>query len=44
MFAVGFLIYEILNDWRIKDHSYKDVLGYLYGIGAGAVILYLMGV
>ena len=31
MFFIAFLYYEILEDWRIVDHSYKDVLGWLIG-------------
>lgn len=42
VFGAGFLVYEALEDWRIKDLSYKDVFGYLIGIGAGSVILYLV--
>lgn len=43
VFGLGFLVYESLEDWRIKDRSYKDVFGYLIGIGAGTVIFYLLG-
>jgi hypothetical protein len=38
----GFLVYEIVEDWRISDHSYKDVVSYLYGFGgtAAAIAIY----
>ncbi len=30
--ALTFLIYEIMNDWRKKDHSYHDVLEFLIAL------------
>lgn len=41
VFGLGFLVYEALEDWRIKDRGYKDVFGYLIGIAAGSVIWWL---
>jgi len=38
----GFLAYEILEDWRIVDHSYIDVKGWLWGIGVAAGIYMIM--
>ena len=32
--AVGFLTYEVVEDWRIADRGYKDIFGFLFGIGA----------
>jgi len=29
----GELVYELFNDWRKKDSSYKDVLGIVWGYG-----------
>lgn len=42
VFGFGFLFYEGIEDWRIIDRSYKDVLGYLIGIGVGSFTLYLV--
>lgn len=42
--AFSFLVYEIMNDWRKKDWSYKDVCGFVWGIGAVGLIIYLIGV
>jgi len=33
----------VIEDWRIVDHSYKDVWGWLIGVGAGAVVFALLG-
>ena len=39
VFSLSFLFYEIIQDWRIKDRSYKDIFGFLIGFGIlGAVI------
>ena len=35
-FTFIFLTYEIMNDWRKKDHSYKDVYGFAFGYGIPA--------
>ena len=40
VFGLGFLAYEALEDWRIRDRSYKDVLGYLVGIVVGSFLLW----
>lgn len=39
--GVTFLVYEIMNDWRKKDWSYKDVFGYSFGLGFGAIGVFL---
>lgn len=33
-FTVVFLVYEVVEDWRIRDYGYKDVLGFASGFGA----------
>ena len=39
-FFIGFLVYEIVEDWRIKDRGYKDILGFLWGFAVtGAVLI-----
>lgn len=39
MLAFGFLYYEGLEDWRIKDRGYRDVFGFLLGYGLMGSIL-----
>lgn len=34
--SVVFLAYETLEDWRIADNSFKDVLGFAWGFSAVA--------
>lgn len=43
VFGLGFLVYETIEDWRIKDRSYKDVFGYLIGIGVGSFAFWMLG-
>lgn len=39
IFGIGFMVYEVMQDWRIADRSYFDVRGWLIGLGIfGAVI------
>lgn len=30
---LGFLAYEVVEDWRIRDRSYRDIFGFLWGFG-----------
>ena len=34
-----FALYEIMNDWRKVDHSYKDIYGAVFGFGIVATML-----
>lgn len=43
LLGAGFLLYEVLEDWRIKDHSFLDVYGFLCGLSVGAVAVWLSG-
>jgi len=36
-----FIAYEALEDWRVKDRSFKDIFGSLVMLIAGAYIIYL---
>ena len=41
----GFLFvfgYEALEDWRIQDRSYKDVLGFLWGLAIGLIVITIL--
>lgn len=37
---LGFLVYELDQDWRIKDKAYKDIAGALWGICIGGLAIY----
>lgn len=39
-----FLIYEWTEDWRVKDHAWKDLFGSLVGFVCIALIEMLIGV
>ncbi len=43
VFSFGFLVYEIAEDWRIKDRGYKDIFGYLVGMALTGISLYFFG-
>ena len=43
LFFIGFMIYELSEDWRIKDQAYKDIAGYLWGLAIGGIGLFLWG-
>lgn len=43
LLGVGFLVYEVIEDWRIHDKSFKDVFGNLIGLGSGGFIFALLG-
>jgi len=40
MLFLGFFVYELNEDWRIKDHAYIDICGFLWGVGIAEVINY----
>jgi len=42
MLMVYFICYEVLNDWRKKDSSYKDVIGGALGFGLTSLILFVI--
>jgi hypothetical protein len=39
---ICFLAYEISEDWRIKDHAYIDIRGFLAGFVVGIVVIELV--
>lgn len=41
MAGLSFLFYQIMQDWRKGDKSFKDVVGFVAGIFIGAGIVYL---
>ena len=40
--SFGFLFYEGIEDWRIKDRGYRDVFGFLIGYGLIGVIVIVL--
>lgn len=43
LFGIGFLTYEISQCWRISDNAFKDIIGWLWGFGAGLIIMVIWG-
>jgi len=37
--TVGFLGYEYIQEWRKNDNSHKDVVGWLWGLYIGVIVL-----
>ena len=44
LFVVLFCVYEIMNDWRKVDWSYKDVIGFIAGYGTLPTIFYIISI
>jgi len=40
IFAIGFLVYEVDDDWRISDCAYVEIKGFLWGRGIGGCIVF----
>jgi hypothetical protein len=38
-FLFTFALYEMSEDWRIKDQAYIDIAGWLWGFAAGILLL-----
>lgn len=38
LFGIGFMFYEFLHEWRLKDKSYDDMAGWLIGVVIGSII------
>jgi len=43
-FCLLFIIYEIWEDFRIKDLAHKDILGYMWGFAVGLISLHLLSI
>ena len=39
---LGFIVYELDEEWHIRDKSYNDVREMLVGLGTGALVLLLL--
>ncbi|MBA7589623.1 hypothetical protein ES708_31710 [subsurface metagenome] len=43
-FFGAFTIYEINEDKHIEDRAFHDILGFLFGLGTGIIVLFCLGV
>ena len=39
---VGFIIYELDEDWHLSDEAFQDIKEYLIGLYMGAIIVLVM--
>jgi hypothetical protein len=37
MLFLGCIVYQVIEDWRLHDFSYRDIRGYLMGIAIPSV-------
>lgn len=42
IFFAGFFVYELNEDWHLKDNAWLDIYGWLVGFGIGVSILFLL--
>ncbi len=42
LFFAGFFIYELQQDYRLKDGAYLDIFGWLIGFGLGVALLFML--
>ena len=40
----GFILYEVTEDQEINDQAYRDIQGFVIGLGLGAVVQVLLAV
>jgi len=41
---VGFIIYELDEDWHLSDEAFQDIKEYLIGLYIGAIIVFVMSI
>ena len=41
LFFAGFFVYELNEDWRLKDGAYLDIVGWLWGFAIGVICLFV---
>ena len=39
---LGFILYEVTEDQEINDQAYRDIQGFVIGLGVGAVVQVLL--
>lgn len=42
VFSCGFVIYEVDEDWHIRDGAFTDIKGWLWGVVFGGFIMFLL--
>ena len=42
MLFFGFILYEVTEDQEINDQAYRDIQGFVIGLGVGAVVQVLL--
>jgi len=42
VFFGAFAIYELNEDTHIEDRAFHDILGYLFGLGIGIIVLFIL--
>lgn len=42
LFGIGFLVYEVSENFDEHDKAYPDIAGFLWGIALGAGIVWLL--
>ncbi len=42
LFALGFFIYELNEDWHLKDNAWLDIYGWIIGFGIGVSLLFIL--
>ncbi|MBA7575294.1 hypothetical protein ES708_17115 [subsurface metagenome] len=42
LFFTGFFIYELQEDYRLKDGAYLDIFGWLIGFGIAVALLFIL--
>ncbi|MBA7561944.1 hypothetical protein ES708_03591 [subsurface metagenome] len=42
LFFTGFFIYELQQDYRLKDGAYLDIFGWLIGFGIAVALLFML--
>ena len=43
-FCVGFILYELDEDWHLRDHAYLDIIGWLVGFALFAILSFILAV
>ena len=41
-FSLGFIVYELNEDMHLTDKAYKDIMGWLVGIGLSVSCLFIL--
>jgi len=41
-FGFGFVVMELMHEWRLKDASHNDIAGFLVGIVVSAIAVFFI--